>query len=149
MTTSCVRSCPILSLPANGSGLRKLSLAQVAHYKAFGFVHLKQFLAEELESLIAEHAAVLQKQYGDPSLPVKTRQWVRTLTDDTPSFQRLAEERFAEIAEQLYGPDIFCAYTRLRTHTQRILLWIIGVSGVGIQRQTGTPATQTGTPIAR
>ena len=88
-----------------------LSPEQVAHFEAFGFLHLKEFLAAELSTLLAEHAAVLERQYGDPEAPVTTRQWVRTLTDDTPAFQRLAEKRFAGIAEQLYGPDIFCAYT--------------------------------------
>ena len=89
-----------------------LTPEQVQHFRAFGFLLLRGYLAPgEVRTLQAEHTAALASAYG--GAPATERQWVRMWGTGgaSPAFEALPEdERFAAAAEQLYGPEIFCCY---------------------------------------
>ena len=91
-----------------------LTRQQVEHYEAFGFVTLPKCLLPELPELEREHETALARAYGNDT--PESRQTVRMLRNDCPTFMALPEScatlsgGFGAVAEQLYGPDIFCAY---------------------------------------
>ncbi len=91
-----------------------LTRQQVEHYAAFGFVTLPKCLVPELPKLEREHETALARAHGIDA--PESRQTVRMLRQDCPTFMALPENStnlsggFGAVAEQLYGPDIFCAY---------------------------------------
>ena len=100
--------------PAPAAGA-PLSPQQVEHYRTFGFVNLPGCLLPELPALEREHAAALAGSFGDEQ--PSSRQTVRMLRDDFPTFNALPEScgnlagGLGAVAEQLYGPDM-CAIHR-------------------------------------
>ena len=105
---------PITVGPLLASAEGPLTPQQVEHYCTFGFVTLPGALLPELAGLKEEHAVAMSETYGDDT--PESRQIVRMLRPESPTFQGLPEDcanfrgGFGAIAEQLYGPDIFCCY---------------------------------------
>ena len=95
-----------------------LSPQQVAHFDTFGFVHFGGlFSATEVETLNSEmesaHAAA---QARDP-FPEMERRGCRMLSDRTPLFQSLTEDRrFLGAARQMFGDVFSCEFPRDDTH---------------------------------
>ena len=107
--------------PAPAAGA-PLSPQQVEHYRTFGFVNLPGCLLPELPALEREHAAALAGSFGDEQ--PSSRQTVRMLRDDFPTFNALPEScgnlagGLGAVAEQLYGPDM-CAIHRVHRCASR------------------------------
>jgi|EP01046_Picozoa_sp_COSAG06_P000726 hypothetical protein len=91
-----------------------LSPQQVAHFDTFGFVHFGGlFSATEVGTLNSEmesaHAAA---QARDP-FPEMERRGCRMLSDRTPLFQSLTEDRrFLGAARQMFGDVFSCEFPR-------------------------------------
>ena len=84
---------------------------QIDHFHTFGFLVLKGWLTpEEHATLAAEHELGLDEEYRDNPFDGTGRHNVQMLSDATPLHVALTEdERFAGLAAQLYGDDVFFA----------------------------------------
>ncbi|APR79833.1 Hypothetical protein A7982_05180 [Minicystis rosea] len=89
-----------------------LATPQVLEFETFGFVVLRNwFSAEEVTVLKREHAAGLDAAWGRP-FDGTARQWALMTSERTPLFASLLEDdRFAGVAEQLYGGDVLGVMT--------------------------------------
>ena len=85
-----------------------LTESQVRHFKAFGYVVMKQVLtAAELRTLHVEFERKLEMQYAHRPFDGTSRHWSSMMDDETPLFASLLEDpRFMNSARQLFGPDV-------------------------------------------
>lgn len=88
-----------------------LTESQVAHFKTFGFLVLRQlFSPGELGIIRAEFDASFESAYAHEPFDGTRRYWVPMMGPRTPFFARLLEDvRFCTVAEQLYGEDVIGA----------------------------------------
>ncbi|MDP6042230.1 MAG: phytanoyl-CoA dioxygenase family protein [Candidatus Latescibacteria bacterium] len=86
-----------------------LTEKQIHYFNTFGFVILRQvFTQDELQTINAEYKHRLETAYQHAPFDGTQRHWVPMLESDTPFFANLLEDpRFYEVAEQLYGKDVF------------------------------------------
>ena len=86
-----------------------LNPEQLAHFQTFGFVTLSQvFTTAERKIIDTEYEIGLNLTYKNKPFDGKKRYWAMMLGSETPFFSSLAEDsRFYELAEQLYGDDVF------------------------------------------
>ncbi len=86
-----------------------LTDSQLIHYETFGFVVLREvFTRQEMDTLSDEFDSGLSAAYAHRPFNGTERHWLMMLGPDTPLFASLLEdERFSEVAEQLYGDDVF------------------------------------------
>ncbi len=99
-----------------------LTEKQIHYFNTFGFVILRQvFTQDELQTINAEYKHRLETAYQHAPFDGTQRHWVPMLESDTPFFANLLEDpRFYEVAEQLYGKDVFAgveipgSYLRVR-----------------------------------
>ena len=86
-----------------------LTEKQLAHFRTFGFVILKDlFTQEEVETLNAEFDNACERASSYDPFDGSKRHIFRFRGEDGPFFASLMEDpRFASTAEQLYGEDVF------------------------------------------
>src|SRR5688500_8034045 len=82
-----------------------LSDKQLAFFKAFGFIVLRQlFRPEEVKTIRREFDHAMHEQYAHRPYDGKKRHWTMMLEGDTPLFSSLMEDpRFLKPTKQMYG----------------------------------------------
>ena len=86
-----------------------LTEQQLVHFQTFGFVILRNlFSSDELKTINSEFMEAMEAAFRDDPFDGSRRHWLVTMGPQTPFFTSLLEDpRFCEIAEQVYGEDVF------------------------------------------
>ena len=86
-----------------------LTQEQINHFQTFGFLTFRQlFSQDELKTINTEFESAMAEAFRDDPFDGTRRHWLITMGPDTPFLASLLEDpRFCNVAEQLYGGDVF------------------------------------------
>ena len=86
-----------------------LTQQQINHFQTFGFLTFRQlFSQDEVKTINTEFESAMTEAFRDDPFDGTRRHWLITMGPDTPFLTSLLEDpRFCDVAEQLYGEDVF------------------------------------------